>query len=401
MGALITLDGADVLKGRLSLGLHGSGWADLTVAADTPPSGTVRLVVDGGLEWVGTVRSAGTYLLTTEVRLVGGAGGLGRPVTGAFQGAELRDVLAEIMRASGETQSSSIAAEVLEVPLERWTLGQCTAARALDELAEAAALHLGAAIGWRVLADGTVWMGAESWPAQEMPDDSVLSAYHPDEGRAVIGCAAPSLLPGVELAGVGRVAGVDHYIDAEQLRTEVWTAEQLDPIGKLAAAVLERLGLNFTGAPRLDRLQLARARVDAVAADGSTVDVTPESGRLSPMQRVPVRQTAARATVKAGARVQLAWEGGTSAGVVALPIFDDGAEYSEISARADMVYLGATTGAQFVALANKVLTELQQVATAINAHVHPGGTISGLTGPPQGAPLYTAGSVAAAQVKAK
>jgi len=346
VGALITLDGADVLKGRLSLGLHGSGWADLTVAADTPPSGTVRLVVDGGLEWVGTVRSAGTYLLTTEVRLVGGAGGLGLPVTGAFQGAELRDVLAEVMRLSGETQSGGIAAEVLEVPLERWTLGQCTAARALDELAEAAALHLGAAVDWRVLADGTVWMGVESWAAQEMPEDSVLSAYHPDEGRAVIGCAAPSLLPGVDLAGVGRVAGVDHYIDHDRLRTEVWTAEQLDPIGKLAAAVLERLGLHFTGAPRLDRLLLARARVDAVSSDGATVDVTPESGRLSPMQRVPVRQTAARAKVKTGARVQLAWEGGSSAGVVALPIFDDGATYDKVTVDADAVTInGGTKGA--------------------------------------------------------
>lgn len=350
MPALITLDGADVQKGRLSLGLHGAGWADLTVASDAPPSGQVRLVVDGGLEWVGTVRSAGAYLLTTEVRLVGGAGGLGLPVTGAFQGAELRDVLAEVMRQSGETQSTSCAADVLAVPLERWMLGQCTAARALDELAEAAALHLGTSIGWRVLADGTVWMGAESWPPQAMPDDSVISAYHPDEGRAVLGCAAPSLLPGVNLDGVGRVAGVDHYIDPDRLRTEVWTAEQLDPIAKLAAAVLDRLGLNYTGAPRIERLQLARARVDAVATDGSTVDVTPESDRLSPMQKVRVRQTAARAKVKTGARVLLAWEGGTSGGVVALPVWDDGATYSQIDVLADLVYLaGNSTGAKKIA----------------------------------------------------
>lgn len=400
MPALITLDGADVQKGRLSLGLHGAGWADLTVASDAPPSGQVRLVVDGGLEWVGTVRSAGAYLLTTEVRLVGGAGGLGLPVTGAFQGAELRDVLSEVMRLSGETQSASCPADVLSVPLERWTLGQCTAARALDEIAEAAALHLGTSIGWRVLADGTVWMGAESWPLQAMPDDSVISAYHPDEGRAVLGCAAPSLLPGVNLDGVGRVAGVDHYIDPDRLRTEVWTAEQLDPIAKLAAAVLDRLGLNYAGAPRIDRLLLARARVDAVAGDASTVDVTPESGRLSPMQKVPVRHGAARATVKVGAVVRLVWEGGLSGGVVALPLYDDGAGFSEINVVADLVVLGAVQGAQFVALANKVNNELNSIAAKLAGHKHAGVTVgTGLSGIWD--QTYTAADVSASQVKAK
>lgn len=345
MSSLITLDGHDVQKGRLSLGLHGAGWADLEISTDeVPVIGTqMPLTVAGGLTWQGTVRYAGEYLQTTQVRLVGGAGGLGASVIGAYRGAVLGDVLAEIMRASGETQSGTIASSVLSVPLDRWTLGESTATRALDELAEAASLRLETSIGWRVLADGTVWMGAESWATQALPDDHVISKRWPDEGRTLLGCASPSILPGVDLEGVGRVAGVDHNFTVDAMRSTVWTEEQRDPIDKLAAAVLERLGLNYTGAPRLERLQLARARVDAIASDGSTVDVTPESGRLSPMQKIPLRQTAARAKLKTGARVQLAWEGGSSGGIVAQPVGDDGATFAEVKVNADAINLNSGT----------------------------------------------------------
>jgi len=374
MGGYITLGGADVQNGRLSLGLRGAGWADVTIATDSPPAvgDRLQLVVDGGLTWTGTVRRVGTFLMNTDVRLVGGAGGLNTEVSGAYQGATLSDVLTAILDAAGESQSSTVAATILAVPLPRWTLGKGTAARALDELAEAAALQLGEAVGWRVLADGTVWVGVETWATQALPDDHVISMQWPDEGRSLLGCAAPSILPGVDLDGVGKVAGVDHYFDPDRQRSETWSVEHLEPIEKLSATVLERLGLNYTGAPRIERLQLARARVDAVASDGSTVDVTPESDRLSPMQKVPLRQTAARAIVKTGSRVLLAWEGGTSGGVVALPVWDDGATFTKVAIDADGMTLNS--GTKGGARVDDVLTASSQMAawalvveTAINA----------------------------------
>ena len=73
----------------------------------------------------------------------------------------------------------------------------------------------------------------------------------------------------------------------------------------------------------------------------------------------------------------------------------------------DEIHLGSAGAADFVALAAKVLTELTAVATAFNAHVHPG-VLAGaaVTGPPGPPPLGTPpatispSSVAAAKVKA-
>ena len=63
------------------------------------------------------------------------------------------------------------------------------------------------------------------------------------------------------------------------------------------------------------------------------------------------------------------------------------------------VYLGAMSGAQFVALSNLVATELGKIASAHNGHKHagvqPGTGVSGLVDT-----TYSAGSVAASQTKA-
>ncbi len=402
MAGLITCAGADVQSGDIHMGLTGAWWAELVIATDQLPSGRATIAAAGGLSLTGTIRSAGAYLLTTKVRLVGGAGGMSLDVVGAFQGAELRDVLAEIMRQSGETQSGDIAADVLAVQLPSWTLGKCSAKRALDQLAAAAAQALGRAIGWRVLPDGSTWMGSEAWPAQAMPDDSVISKNAPAEGRAIIGCSTPFLLPGVNLDGVGQLAGVDHHIEPSQIRSEVWTAAQLDPIDKLAQAVSERLGLAYAGAPAIDRLALYRARVDAAASDGSTVDVTPESQRLSPMAKVKVRHGAAVAAVKPDAEVLIGWEAGDVGRVYARLDCEEGAGFSKAVLAADSVYLGAESGSQFVALANLVGNQLTALKAAISGAAvvaNDGGAalktniLSALTSWPS--------STAAAQTKAK
>jgi len=375
------------------MGLRGPWWADLQVDAEDLPSGRVIIAADGGLSLVGTVAQAGAYNLTTTIRIIGGAGGLGTEVVGAFQGAQLRDPLAEVMRASGETQSGTIADEVLAVPLPSWTLGRCTAKQALDQLATAAAQHLGQSIGWRVLPDGTVWIGAETWPAQSLPEGSVVSNYSPAAGRAVIGCPTLFLAPGVDVEGIGRIAGVDHAIAPHGLSSTAWAAAQLDPIDKLAQAVLEHLGLAYAGAPILDRTALFRARVDAVASDGTTVDVTPESARLSPMQKVTLRHGPAAGTVKTGAVVLVGWEAGDPGRVYAVPHYEAGAAFSKVVVGADMVILGAEGGAQFVALADKVKTELDKVALAFSTFV-PG------TGGASFPNAYTSSAVAATKAKA-
>jgi hypothetical protein len=64
-----------------------------------------------------------------------------------------------------------------------------------------------------------------------------------------------------------------------------------------------------------------------------------------------------------------------------------------------LVHLGSEVGAEFVALAEKVLSELQSIKTSHDTHVHSGGTILGLTGTPT-VSMPSPESVAADKVKA-
>lgn len=166
-------------------------------------------------------------------------------------------------------------------------------------------------------------------------------------------------------------------------------------IDTLRATVRGALGLPADpGAPPdLMRLGLYRARVDAVAADGSTLDVTPEDKRISAEKGVPVRVgiPGAVAVVQAGAVVLLGWERGDPGRPYCVPSWESGATVTKLVLKASTVYLGDEAGADSVALASKVATELGKVKT----------TLDSLSGASFTTPYATPGSVAAAQAKAK
>lgn len=82
-------------------------------------------------------------------------------------------------------------------------------------------------------------------------------------------------------------------------------------------------------------------------------------------------------------------------GTVTVKIGDSAATLVELEATLIKLGIGAT---DFVALAAKVLTELQSIKTAFDSHVHAHGTPN--TGPPL-APLPAPGSVAATKAKAE
>lgn len=220
--SLATCADADILRGRIVLPLRGPWTADLVLDTATAPSGSVAVVARGGLSLQGYVLQAGVQLDTAHVRLVGGAGGLGRQVLGAFRTAQLRDPLDAIMAASGESLSGAVASAILGVSLPYWTLAG-RAAHAIDGLCSVATDQLGEAVGWRILSDGTVWLGAEAWVSAKLPAGADILDRFPAERRTAIGVETPALLPGVELADVGRLVAVEHWIGAEQVRTFAWT----------------------------------------------------------------------------------------------------------------------------------------------------------------------------------
>lgn len=215
--ALITCAGADVLDGAIHMPSRGAWWARLRLDTATAPSGKVTISADGGLSLAGFVAVSGVFCDVAQVQIVGGAGGLGKILTpAAWQNAQLRDPLNAIAGMTGESLSSTIDSSLLSIQLPAWTVVASNAARAIDELCGAASST------WRVLSDGSIWLGVETWPAQEMPNGSDLLEVYPGEGRYVIGVDTPSLAPGVALSGVGNVAAVDHWIRPHEVRTWAW-----------------------------------------------------------------------------------------------------------------------------------------------------------------------------------
>lgn len=223
--ALVRCGEADVIHAELHLSTRGAWSGEVVLDAGAAPTGSVSLRAEGGLELQGTVVGGGVFLDVAAVRIVGGAGGLATEVEGAYQLASLRDPLDTIMSTSGERLSGTIAPSILAVPLERWTLGRSSAAKAIDDLVAAASAILEQALTWRVIEDGSIWIGAEAWPSASLPDTADVLVRAPVARLIEIGVETPALLPGVNLEGVGRVVAVDHWITPHEVRTWAWTRE--------------------------------------------------------------------------------------------------------------------------------------------------------------------------------
>jgi len=113
------------------------------------------------------------------------------------------------------------------------------------------------------------------------------------------------------------------------------------------------------------RLGLYPARVDACAADGSTVDVTPDDARLTPQNAVPVRfgVPGAAAVLPSGARCLIGWQGGDPAKVYAVPSWE--------STTPSKLVLSSTlieaAGSGYAAVLDTIIGDLKTWVTAVNA----------------------------------
>lgn len=224
MAGLVTCGNADVIEGRIHMPIKGAWWADLKLDTGSGPSGAVQVVASGGFTLNGTVTKSGTYLGSTHVRVVAGGGAfytIMKPAS--FQNALVRDPLNAILSATGDTASSTILSSVTGALLSYWTITAETQARALDNLTGVAGRSLGQLLNWRVLADGTTWIGQETWPSQNLPTTSDITWVAPVGPRFEIGASTPSLLPGVNLTDVGvNISGVDHWIEPNKIVTWAW-----------------------------------------------------------------------------------------------------------------------------------------------------------------------------------
>lgn len=133
--------------------------------------------------------------------------------------------------------------------------------------------------------------------------------------------------------------------------------------------------------PRLDRLALYPARVVSQAADG-TLDLVPDDPRIPPCTGVPVRLglPGARATVPAGERVLLGYEGA-----------DPAAPYAALWTAGAVTVLTINSGAVKVARDGEAVVSSGAMGawiTAVSALLNSPGAVIGAPGavtPPTGA----------------
>jgi len=199
----------NVTGGQVLLPRTGVWLADLRVDErdELPDQVTLQL---GAVEMPAAVVKAELIGGMTEARIVGGAGGLGDTARPKHYHAPLaRHVLVDLLRDAGETLSTTAGQDALDTSLEAWT----TLAVPMGSMLAALCEVIGDDTNWRVLADGTVWIGTEAWPDSGVDARSIEADGA--NGASIVGTDIPQIWPGTLLAG-RRVDYVRHDLDADR-----------------------------------------------------------------------------------------------------------------------------------------------------------------------------------------
>lgn len=308
--SLVEANGIGVISGKINMPLVGVWSADLVI---DQPDGTgfdagtsVSIVCDGGFTLTGTVAKdrTGDYLDSVHVRVLGGAGGMATvatPKSFATPGARVTDVLSTLTSDAGETVSSTADQALLATDLHAWTVTQMPCSRALGALLDLVA----PLASWRILADGTLWVGTETWPSAS-PQFDIIS-NDPSEQSFFLGVDVPAIIPGTVLDEVGQVNRVEHEVSAKGIRSHVWVTINGEDRGikeSIAALVAQSL-------PLVDFHALYECKLVSQPSD-TTVDLQPNDTRLPGMGRVPLRHGMPGAVVRVsqGAKILLGWANG-------------------------------------------------------------------------------------------
>lgn len=217
----LTLGGAPVTRCVIHLPLRGVWCADVDVDAAEAPAGRVTLSADGGPAWSGTVVGGAVSHGLWSGRVVGGAGGLRAELDPrAHRNARLADVLVDVLADAGEALAAGSGD--LGAAVDLWHRARGSGAGAVGHVADAAGY------GWRVLADGSVWLGAEAWPALALDDVSLLE-LDPVRGVYTLGGETLAIAPGASVtldvegeAVAVRVGDVEHVVEPDGYTTKVW-----------------------------------------------------------------------------------------------------------------------------------------------------------------------------------
>jgi hypothetical protein len=217
---LISLNTLDVIHLQVAFPRHGAwrglAFVDAADAADL--TGALTLDVgDGQLTLTGRSGAVGAWQDAVRVELIGGRGALATIARARhYDQPTVQRIASDLLGDAGETLSSTSEAALLALTLPRWTTLAQPVGAALDLLVE------GGRAGdvWRVLADGDVYLGAETWPDAAQEGDLLLD--DPQERRALVGVDVPLLLPGTTYADGRQISRVAWEVTGDGARCMLW-----------------------------------------------------------------------------------------------------------------------------------------------------------------------------------
>ena len=399
--SLATLDGVDVAHTVVRTPQHGVWYADVTLldAPDPAPSGSKTLRI-GSLSLSGTVTRYGTRGAQGFFQLVGGAGSWGAPIPAKAYHNDARVraklVAEDAARECGETLETLTTTADLGV---RYVRRAGPASRALE-----------AAIGraWYVDADGVTRAGtrAPAAPADGtytvvdvQPDTQVARLEMDDLGAVTVGM---TLTDGFDAPLT--VREVEIHVDDAGAYMLVWGGPDSahDRLGDALGRFVDR-----EQARRL--FGHYRYRVSQMEGERVSLQAISQATGLPDTRYVDMRPgvAGAHADLALGSEVLVVFIEGDPKQPAIVGFAGRGQPgHTPTKTTVDIaseLLLGAGA-ADFVALAAKVLTELQSIKTAYDLHTH--AYVPGPAGPttpsaPPLTPLPAPSSVAAAKVKAE
>jgi len=347
-----------VMDGDLLLPYYGNWSASVSFAsADLLPSGKVTLSWLGKT-FLGHIIRVGENEGRVACMIAGGAGGLAKTVPPKMYdfNVKLQLPVTELLSAVSETLSPSSTQSVLNKQLQNWTRMEKEAAMLLSVLTDQVKTI------WRVLPDGSVFVGDDTWSVSDNFDYTLLSQqqmYH----TAELAVNSVSLFPGMrfpradeyEALSQKKMACLRYAISPSSSRLTVWFTEEDglvygDPL-HAGLSVLIRETMRFVDFHATYSAKVLLQRVNG------TLDIVPDGVRLPPMTSVPIRVPVPGMKViipddATDVRCNIVFENGDPTRYAA-HLFDAGAGGARISRVGDQVDCGTLT---FTAVANGVIT---------------------------------------------
>lgn len=296
-GALVTVNGVAVSGGAVTFPLVGTWHGELEIAADSDDAltGAATLSI-GGVEFVGFATPGVSDGKRVTLHIVGGAGGLGTAVEPQHYDAPTYErILSAALAVGGESLSAT--SDGISGPVRQWTRAAGVVSDAVRAIADDAGLS------WRVIPDGSVWVGSETWDTVTV--EHVLEDQAPTQSCVTIEVESASVLPGVTFLG-SRVTSVVYRIGTAAIRAEVYSGTAGDELAAMLGTFVDRR------LARVDYHAPYVARVLSQNADDSC-ELRVFDARIPSMSRIPIRPGVAGVTslrVAAGTDCVLMFEDG-------------------------------------------------------------------------------------------